>query len=426
MNLIEEREQLIFEVLSTLMETPSISIPHFTEKLGINKEKLYSIFEILDSENYARNLKFARGGKGSKIQVAWYDTVIITDKGIKFIKEYRKAHSNTKIRGPIHPCGTPTVFISYNWSNSDFVDEIEISLTGKAEVQRDKSGIKSWGSITDFMKSIRQQDFAILVISDAYLKSSACLYEVVQLMKDDGWNDKTMHVVLDDAKSIYEALGQADYIKYWDEKCESLKQKITGLPPAATTKLNEELNKSNTILLRIGDFMSKVADANNPPLNKVIAEIQKRVMANMFLPATSKTVLSPSLPSGTRRSDSLSKEATELLLSACEDKHGVILKVRTLSGLSVDANGRNFVSSQERREEARWEAAVDELQKRGLIRATNYKNEVFEITSSGFDAADQIKAQLGDRHCDCPRCKYSGPSKYDNVCPICGFTSDND
>lgn len=74
-----------------------------------------------------------------------------------------------------------------------------------------------------------------------------------------------------------------------------------------------------------------------------------------------------------------------------------------MSGLSVNANGRNFVSSQERREEARWEAAVDELQKYGLIRATNYQNEVFEITGSGFDAADQIKTKLGDRHSDCPR-----------------------
>lgn len=425
MNPMEERERLIFKALSTLMETPSISIPHFSEKLGIDKERLYSIFEILDSENYARNLKFARGGLGNKIQVAWYNTAIITDKGIGFMKEYRKAHSNTKMEEPLHFCNTPTVFISYNWSNNAFVDEIEASLAGKAEVHRDKGGIKPWGSITDFMKSIRQQDFAVLVISDAYLKSSACLYEVVQLMKDDGWNDKTMYVVLDDARSIYAALSQADYIKYWNEKCEDLKQKITGLPPATTAKLSEELNKSYTILLSIGGFMSMVSDANNPPLDKVIAEIQKRIMANMVLPAADDTV-PPPLPTGTRRTVSLSKEAIALLLSACEDKHGVILKVRTLSGLSVDANGRNFVSSQERREEARWEAAVDELQKHCLIRATNYKNDVFEIIRSGFDTADQLKAQLGDRHCDCPRCKYSGPSKYDNVCPICGFTSDDD
>lgn len=29
-------------------------------------------------------------------------------------------------------------------------------------------------------------------------------------------------------------------------------------------------------------------------------------------------------------------------------------------------------------------------------------------------------------YCECPKCHYQGPSKYSNVCPKCGFTSDND
>lgn len=30
------------------------------------------------------------------------------------------------------------------------------------------------------------------------------------------------------------------------------------------------------------------------------------------------------------------------------------------------------------------------------------------------------------RYCSCPRCKYVGPSKYENECPLCGFISDDD
>ena len=48
------------------------------------------------------------------------------------------------------------------------------------------------------MKSIRTQDFAILVISDNYLKSVACMYEVIQLMKEDDWLSKTMIMLADD------------------------------------------------------------------------------------------------------------------------------------------------------------------------------------------------------------------------------------
>lgn len=29
-------------------------------------------------------------------------------------------------------------------------------------------------------------------------------------------------------------------------------------------------------------------------------------------------------------------------------------------------------------------------------------------------------------YCVCPKCHYQGPSKYSNVCPNCGFVSDDD
>lgn len=32
----------------------------------------------------------------------------------------------------------------------------------------------------------------------------------------------------------------------------------------------------------------------------------------------------------------------------------------------------------------------------------------------------------GSNYCICPRCHYSGPSQYSNVCPRCGFVSDDD
>ena len=64
--------------------------------------------------------------------------------------------------------------------------------------KRYKKKIGAWESITTFMKSIRTQDFAILVISDNYLKSVACMYEVIQLMKEDDWLSKTMIMLADD------------------------------------------------------------------------------------------------------------------------------------------------------------------------------------------------------------------------------------
>ncbi|HZK61465.1 MAG TPA: toll/interleukin-1 receptor domain-containing protein, partial [Anaerovoracaceae bacterium] len=349
-----------------------------------------------DSEGYARNLKFARGGMGHKIQIAWYDTAVITDKGIQFMKEHMSTESS-KSEGDISNLdGKPTIFISYNWGSSNFVNEIEESLIGKAEVHLDKEYIHAWGNITEFMRSIRRQDFAVLLISDAYLKSSACMYEVVQLMKDEGWIDKTMYIIMDDALGIYDPLKQAEYIQFWHNKCDELNQKIFELPPAATSKLNAVLNESNTILLRIGEFMAMVADVNNPPVDKSIMEILKRVMANPVPNVVSNAFISqPKFSS--KHPVTLSSEATKLLLSACEDSSGIILMTRTFSGLNVSANGNEFVLSHDRRGEVRWEDAVCELQRDGFIKATNYKKEVFQVTSKGYDAADHLKSKLGDQ-----------------------------
>ncbi len=239
----------------------------------------------------------------------------------------------------------PTVFISYNWSNSTFADEIEASLSNKAEVRRDRNSIKPWGSISDFMKSIRQQDFAVLIISADYLKSDACLYEVVQLMKDDAWDHKTMYAVMNDS-DVYDPIGRSTYLRFWNDRCIALSDQIASLPPEICIHISEDLRKAREISLNIGALMSKISDSSNPPIDNVIAVIQERVVAN--------TVKSP------------------------------------------------------------------------YVTDISSTPQLFEVTKNGNDLADQIKEQMGDRQCVCTRCSYSGPSKYDNICPVCGFASDDD
>lgn len=174
-------------------------------------------------------------------------------------------------------CMNQSIFLSYSWANSSCADDIESSLSGIANVRRDKNDVSKWGSLSTFMKSIRSQDFVVMVISDAYLRSSACLFEVIQLMKEEDWTERAMYVVMDDARGVYNALKQADYITYWEKYCNDLEHQIKRIDPAATASLSEELRKSKEILHNIGEFMTVVKDANNPPVNEAISEIQKRL-----------------------------------------------------------------------------------------------------------------------------------------------------
>ncbi len=176
----------------------------------------------------------------------------------------------------------PSVFVSYNHGSSDFVDKIEKSLAGICNIKRDKNEIGDWESISDFMKTIRKEDFAVLVISDSYLKSTACLFEVIQLMKDENWDKHTMYVIMDDAKTLYNLGGQLDYIQYWENHYKDIYKKIEQLPLESVHKQIEQLNKITTIKDEIGEFLNKVSDANNPSTDEVISRIKHRINPALF------------------------------------------------------------------------------------------------------------------------------------------------
>ena len=176
----------------------------------------------------------------------------------------------------------PSVFVSYNHGSSDFVDKIEKSLAGICNIKRDKNEIGDWESISDFMKTIRKEDFAVLVISDSYLKSTACLFEVIQLMKDENWDKHTMYVIMDDAKTLYNLGGQLDYIQYWENHYKDIYKKIEQLPLESTHKQIEQLSKITTIKNEIGEFLNKVSDASNPSTDEVISRIKHRINPALF------------------------------------------------------------------------------------------------------------------------------------------------
>lgn len=86
----------------------------------------------------------------------------------------------------------------------------------------------------------------------------------------------------------------------------------------------------------------------------------------------------------------LSCEALDLLRAASEDKNGTIIKFTTLSGTNIQANGKNFIGSQERREVAKWESILDELLANNFIKGVGYKGEIFEVTQIGYTYIENL------------------------------------
>ena len=84
----------------------------------------------------------------------------------------------------------------------------------------------------------------------------------------------------------------------------------------------------------------------------------------------------------------LSEEARQLLLEGSHDREGRITWLSMAEGLQIQTNGKSFVESQNARSEAKWKAAIQQLEQRGLIQREG--DSIFSLTDEGFNVADTL------------------------------------
>ena len=87
----------------------------------------------------------------------------------------------------------------------------------------------------------------------------------------------------------------------------------------------------------------------------------------------------------------LGDEARTLLVEAATDPRGIVMRVHHLGGLSVQTNGKQLLENSNPRSEARWEAAIRELEQLGFIEDNGYKGEIYRVTNEGYRAADLLR-----------------------------------
>lgn len=300
----------------------------------------------------------------------------------------------------------PTVFISYKRDKVDIVNKLEDKIAGRAEIKRDTKEIGAWESITTFMKSIRIQDFAILVISDNYLKSVACMYEVIQLMKEDDWLNKTMIMLADDI-NVFGTKEQLAYIKYWNDEYNNISELIKSLPPETVSSQSEELKKISRIKDEIGSFLHIISDRNIP-----IDDVYEQINLRLEKYNVQKT------QEDTLETVRLGRDAIALLITVC-NASGILQVSSSLELYSISIDQTDFVdcSSLDNRTIAKWNEALTKLEYYGLFITEN--NFLYRVTQNGYKAAADLEKQIGTEKIKCNNCNYHGTSYKKNECPIC-------
>lgn len=176
------------------------------------------------------------------------------------------------------------IFLSYCWQDEKIAADIYsyLSKYPNIDVHKDTIKIKKWESIKDYMQKVESVDFAVLLISDAYLRSRNCMYEVLELMRDRKYKDKIFPAVI--SKEIYKPAVIASYVKYWQDQQQELEDQLCGVKLQNLGKLNRELKVIQDITSNIADFLDLIGDLNNPEIPDVNIEITKKLEERGVIP----------------------------------------------------------------------------------------------------------------------------------------------
>ncbi|MBN2442363.1 MAG: toll/interleukin-1 receptor domain-containing protein [Spirochaetales bacterium] len=169
------------------------------------------------------------------------------------------------------------IFLSYSWKNKAVADELDKAFQSRGiQLVRDIYDVQYKYDLKEFMKSIRDCDYAITIISDAYLKSPNCMFEIMELLKERKFRDKILPIYQDDAK-IFTPAGRVAYITYWNAEYDELKTSAQGLDLAQAGEVAEDLKMLEIIRMEIAGFMGAVSRMRLIPYDELRAGGYKEI-----------------------------------------------------------------------------------------------------------------------------------------------------
>lgn len=167
------------------------------------------------------------------------------------------------------------IFLSYCWADDKVANDICAAFHAQKEIKihRDKIEIGSWRSIKEFMQSITQMDYVIMLISQKYLESDNCMYEVLEVMRNRNYASKIFPVIIYDA--IYDPTVRLSYVKFWQDKTKQFKKKFDGIEIQNLHASPATLKHYHEISLHIDEFLGQIVDMNNPLVKDVPQKIKE-------------------------------------------------------------------------------------------------------------------------------------------------------
>lgn len=159
-----------------------------------------------------------------------------------------------------------SVFISHAWGGLS--DEVTQALIRKFKEKNipyivDKSHLDYRGSIQEFMIQLGKADMVIIILSNKYLQSEFCMFELIQIYKNDRLRDRIFPIVLDEV-AISKSTDRLELVKYWENQIDLLQSKLKELNSLSYIEgITDDLNLYTEIRNNIAKLTSILRDINS-------------------------------------------------------------------------------------------------------------------------------------------------------------------
>lgn len=189
----------------------------------------------------------------------------------------------------------PSIFISYCHANLSIARQMDsdLQILG-VDIIRDERAMKYTDDLPSYMKTIRATDFALVLVSDAFLTSTACMNEVMEFFKDEDHRQRILPVIVEDYEDngelkkgarIHTATDIATYISFWESRLSSINKAISKLDPSNTTELNDEARLTKHICDVVGQFINLLRKTKYVTVSQLIKESYSPLLAKLDIGA---------------------------------------------------------------------------------------------------------------------------------------------
>jgi hypothetical protein len=177
-----------------------------------------------------------------------------------------------------------TVAISYAWkaeSGGDGAGKVEEFCRHlenlDVKVLRDVKGLKLGDSLSRFMASIGTSDFVCVFLSDAYLRSPSCMYELLVAWEslrhhNEAFSQRVKIWVMADAKDVRNKEGRLARAKFWCDERDRLAPLIKA--HAGDSLAPQELEAFNRVK-RFADSVDQILCVGGDTLSPSFKELQE-------------------------------------------------------------------------------------------------------------------------------------------------------